>query len=719
MPDIVSQIIPWKHFTIDNLRSGIIPLWNPYSFSGTNHLANYQSAVLSPFNLIFFFLSFVDAWSILVLLQPLLAGLFMYLFLRSLDRSTYSSVFGSIAFMFCGFIVTWMDYATLGYAILFLPLSLYAIEKYFQSSKSIFLLILFSTIPLSFFSGHFQVSLYFLAFIFVYLLFKYLETKDAKKLFFVLVTMSSGVCLAMPQILPSMEAYSQSLRSTIYQKIEAIPLTYIATFLSPDFFGNPVTRNDWFGHYAEWNGFTGTITLLLAFYSLFYLKTKKILFFLITAVISLAFCLNTPFLDLIVALKIPVLATSAASRIIVLFSFSVIVLAAFGVDYLKEDIAKFKKILSWFIFSLLLILPLWVIVFAKILIPADKILIARQNLILPTLFIVLLSFIVIFSFLIKRIKNKKILILIPCVLVLILSFDMLRFANKWQEFCDKSLFYPALKIDSQLNSMSGINRTFGNLGTEAFLYYKIPFIEGYDAVYIKRYGEFISAAQNGVINESARSVVSLPKSGKFSQQYLNLLGVKYFIHKIADGQNAWVFPFWKDVKNYSLIYNDGVYQVFENKSVMPRVSMVSSYVVQNNDQQLINKILSKNTDLTKTAFLEEDPNVVLGDGNAKARVMSYKSNEVSIKSSSKENSLLVLTDTFYPGWKAYVDGQETKIYRTNFAFRGVVLTKGEHEIVFKYSPFSFKMGVMIAAIGLGIFVALVLLRRRFTYFAKT
>src|SRR5450830_666529 len=68
MPDIIGQIYPWKTFTIDSLKSGFIPLWNPYSFSGTPHLANYQSAVLSPFNLGFFVLPFVDWWSILVLL---------------------------------------------------------------------------------------------------------------------------------------------------------------------------------------------------------------------------------------------------------------------------------------------------------------------------------------------------------------------------------------------------------------------------------------------------------------------------------------------------------------------------------------------------------------------------------------------------------------------------------------------------------------------------
>src|SRR3989344_7176291 len=58
MPDVITQIYPWKHFTIETLKNGQIPLWNPYSFSGTPHLANYQSAVLSPFNILFFIFSF-------------------------------------------------------------------------------------------------------------------------------------------------------------------------------------------------------------------------------------------------------------------------------------------------------------------------------------------------------------------------------------------------------------------------------------------------------------------------------------------------------------------------------------------------------------------------------------------------------------------------------------------------------------------------------------
>jgi hypothetical protein len=100
MPDVITQIYPWKKLTIDSWKSGSIPLWNPYSFSGTVQAANYQSAVFSPFNLIFFILPFLDAWSLQVLFQPLLAGIGMYVFLRSLSRSRSGSLIGAIGFMF-------------------------------------------------------------------------------------------------------------------------------------------------------------------------------------------------------------------------------------------------------------------------------------------------------------------------------------------------------------------------------------------------------------------------------------------------------------------------------------------------------------------------------------------------------------------------------------------------------------------------------------------
>src|SRR3989338_4579656 len=94
MPDVITQMYPWKILTIESWKMGQVPRWNPYQFAGNPHLANYQSAVFSPVNLLFFILPFIDAWSLMILLQPLLAGLFTYIFLRSLKISTIGSIIG-------------------------------------------------------------------------------------------------------------------------------------------------------------------------------------------------------------------------------------------------------------------------------------------------------------------------------------------------------------------------------------------------------------------------------------------------------------------------------------------------------------------------------------------------------------------------------------------------------------------------------------------------
>src|SRR5581483_2292987 len=395
MPDVTSQIYPWKHFTIETLKSGQIPLWNPFSFSGTPHLGNYQSAVLTPFNLLFFIFKFIDAWSILILLQPLLAGIFMYLFVRSIKVSNVGSLISAIAFMFCGFITVWADYGTLAYAILFLPLSLFAIEEFYKSSKKSYLALLQISIPLSFLSGHFQISIYSFLFTIFYICYKFLVVKDFSKTKMILLFLFFGFLVSLPQILPSMDAYTNSRRSDIFIHGEAIPWAYLPTFLSPDFFGNPVTRNDWFGHYAEWNGFVGVVPLLLGIFAILKKRSPLVIFLALASAVSILMAFGSPLLDLVVFLRIPVLATSSASRIIVIFSFSFAVLAGLGFDnLLDEDGVLRNRLLPFFIPGLIMFSCLWVIVLLKLFLPLDKVSIAKSNLYLPTLLFLAASFLI-------------------------------------------------------------------------------------------------------------------------------------------------------------------------------------------------------------------------------------------------------------------------------------------------------------------------------------
>lgn len=705
MPDVVGQLMPWKHLTIDSWKNLSIPLWNPYSFSGNPNLANYQSSVFSITNLFFFVFSFNDAWGFAVLIQPLLAGIFMYLFIRSLKLSQTAALISGVSFMFSGFIVVWMSWTSLSLAISFLPLALFSIEKYFELKKVVFLILLFLSIPLSFFSGHFQISLYFLIFVFAYIFFKFHETKDRNMLLNTLIFFGLGILSASSQILPSIELYLNAPRSLIFQKIEAIPLSYLPTLIAPDFYGNPVTRNDFFGHYIEWAGFFGVIPFLLAIYALIH-KSKKISFFAAVFFISILLALNTPITNILVYLKIPVLSTSSLSRILGIFIFSGVILTAFGLDFLRRDLGhkSFKKISIWILIITSIFIMLWLIVAIK---RSDSVFysIAVRNLILPSG--------IFFGFvagLIFAAISKKLIPFFLFVLALLTVFDVLRFAKKWQPFGSKELAFIQTPIIQKLSSLDNSYRTLGPFEAEGSVYYKIPSTDGYDPLYIGRYGEFIKSLSDGKIKPPDRLGTKLPADAKYFPKILDFIGVKYVLQKKSDVGKSWAFPFKKYPKDkFKLIYEDKQFLIYENSYVYPRAFLVGEYKIVSNNQEIIDNILDKDFNLRKVAVVEKDPNIrQVTNLNGTADMKSYQANKVIINAQAERDSLLVLTDNFYPGWKAKVNGKTTEVLRTDYTFRAVAIPKGKSTVEFYYDPLSFRLGFVLSALSIiGLSVLLV------------
>lgn len=699
MPDVITQIYPWRHLGIEEWKSGQIPLWNPYSFGGTPLLANYQSAALNPFNLLLLILPFIDGWSLLVLLQPLLAGIFTYLFARKISLSKPGALLSSIAFMFCGFITVWMGYATLGYAILFLPLALFSLEGYFQTNHKKYLLLFAATFPLSFFSGHFQMSLYFLITVFFYWTYLSFTYRFGKKSILSGLIFLFGFLLTMPQLLPSMEFYSQSLRSNLYQRIEVIPWGYLPTFLAPDFYGNPVTRNDWFGHYAEWNAYIGVLPLLLSWYAVTQWKKKSVRFFLALEIVAFLLAFPTPLGDLLVFSKLPVLSTSAASRIIVLFSFACAVLAGVGLDSLQIDLQKrkWKQIGVWIALSSVLFLSLWVIVLGKLLLPLGKISIARQNLILPTAFF--LGGVVAVG--VGLLKKKGVVIFLT-VILLTSALDIFRFANKWQSFDQKSLVFEPVSATKLFAEIAGYERVLGNYDEHVPVYYHLPSLEGYDPLYPKRTGEFVASLLTGKLAEGERSVVTFPRYGVYTRIAMDLLGFKYVAHKKSDDNMGWTFQYWKyPVNDFPLKTEDSGYRILENKHAYPRAFLVTDYTVLQDSQKILDMLFASSTNLSQTIVIEKQLKMPKLTATEKSlQIASYTSNKITLKSKTNGSSLLFLSDTFYPGWHAYVDGKETEILRADFAFRAIALPEGKHTITFTYWPLSFIAGLVLAAIGL-------------------
>jgi len=130
---------------------------------------------------------------------------------------------------------------------------------------------------------------------------------------------------------------------------------------------------------------------------------------------------------------------------------------------------------------------------------------------------------------------------------------------------------------------------------------------------------------------------------------------------------------------------------------VPRASVVARATQEKDPVKVLKRLSSEEFDPMREVFLEEPlPLPAQDDFRAQAKILSYTNHKVTIRASLNGPGVLVLADSFYPGWRAYVNGKEEKILRANVFFRAVPLTAGEHLIEFRYEPRSFAIGLAVS-----------------------
>jgi len=303
-------------------------------------------------------------------------------------------------------------------------------------------------------------------------------------------------------------------------------------------------------------------------------------------------------------------------------------------------------------------------------------------------------------------KEKKLLVqrfkLVILFLVLVLAaFDLFRFAQKWMPFDPKNYVYPSVPVLDFLTQKSGNDRLFGFFGMEMQNYFRILGFDGYDPLYIQRYGELLMAAKDGKIRLPSTRGVSLGRREKYTMKLLNLLGGKYILHAISEDRYDWVFNWWDYPEQFKEIYyEENKYQIFENLKAFPRAFIVYDYRVEKEPQKIIDLMFSDETDLRKTVVLEEEPESIKPKvppkSSPEVTIIDYSPNEVLIGVKTQTSGLLFLSDNYFPGWKAFVGNAPAKVYRANYSFRAVEIPEGKHQIKFIYQPGSFQLGATIS-----------------------
>lgn len=666
--DPVRQQYPWKKLSIDAFKNGELPLWNPYEMAGKPLLGNFQSGAFYPLNLIFFVLPFNIAWSLFIIIQPLFLLVFTYFFLKNLNVSKFGSLFGGSVFAFSGFSIAWLEWGNILNTAIWLPIILLSIDKLIKDEKEKkYLIILTASFIFSFFAGHLQTFFYLFITSFAYFLFRWLNAKNLRKfLTFAGAVLLFGL-LTLVQSIPTLKFISESSRSfdQIWLANEGwfIPWQNIIQFVAPDFFGNPATLNYWgIWNYAEFLGYIGILPIILALFALFFKRDRNILFFGLVFFLSMIFAFPTFLAKIPYIFNIPLISTAQPTRLIFLIDFSLAVLSSFGLDYLIKN----KKGIFYPIgFIGLTFLALWVIVIKS---TELNLLISRQNLIFPTAVFVLVVFLI---FVLTKIKGSRIIIYLLFALTIA---DLFRFGWKFTPFTDQKYLFPESKILSflqrqkdQFRLMSVDSRILApNFSTV----YKIQSIEGYDPLYLERYAEIIAASERGEKNINPPfgfGRIITPK--RIESEIINLLGVR-FILSLSD----------LDSPKLSKIQQEGQTRLYENKTAFTRAFFVEKTIAAKDKNESIDLLFSNKENLVSVGIVEEFKNSNWSKG--KAVVSEYKNNKVLIKTENEGDGFLILTDSFYPTWRAKLDGTETKIYRTDFNFRGVIVPKGLHTIEF-------------------------------------
>lgn len=165
--------------------------------------------------------------------------------------------------------------------------------------------------------------------------------------------------------------------------------------------------------------------------------------------------------------------------------------------------------------------------------------------------------------------------------------------------------------------------------------------------------------------------------------------------------------------SFDKIY-EGEVKIYRNNNAFPRAFIVHRAEVLPDKEKVLARLREESFDLRHTIVLEEEPEGKLGgageplasprlDASADqdvAEILHYGPSRITLKARLARPGFLVLADPYYPGWRAYVDGQERKIYLTDYLLRSIPLDAGDHQVEFRYEPASYKVGAWLTLSGL-------------------
>ncbi len=684
-----------------------------------------------------------------VMMYYFLFGIGMFILLRRHDLSKFASFFGSVAAMFSTFIIIWImvGHNTKIAAVAFLPIVLTLVIELMRRFRWSYLAALVIALHLQFQSTHLQMIFYsylavglYLIFMLVRSLLKMENIAGTFRSAGLLIVASAVAFIMSADVYFSTYEYSKySIRgsSPIVQtkqdkSTEGGGLDYeyatnwsfspeeMLTFFIPSYFGfgdivyngplsgnQTIHPNTYFGPmtFTDAPFYMGVIVILLAIVGFMINRKNPFVissFIIIIVALLISFGREFPLLYDLMFNYFPYFNKfRSPSSTLILVQVFVPILAAFGVDAvvkarLNSGPENSKKWLIWTgVFGGMLVLILllqgsirdsyyaMVRDSAKFHSAQDQICDLLFTNMINDLYISLLICILTTGAIYLYLRRKISTVVCAGALTLILLFDLWRVDYQPMQLRDRQIqveefaepdFVKFIKAQTPENVSgdAGMNNQLfrvleiegGQPATSADLaYFLLQEANGYSGAKIRIYQDMIDV------------------TGLSNPNVTRLLGVKYIVTDKPDpilGQ----------------VVFKGSRIVEENKSTLPRAFFVDNYRVADG-LQILNMLGTGAFDPARSVYFENDPklSVQAPDSSVYAKFLDYKIQSMKLQVKASGNNLLLLSEVYYPaGWKAYIDGKPTEIYKADYFLRALLVPKGIHEIDLNFEPKVYSIG---------------------------
>jgi hypothetical protein len=765
----IFEYYSWRHYARERIRAGEVPLWNPYELSGNVLLANSQSAVLYPPNLLLYIMPLPAGINMVTALHTFLSGFFLFGLLRALRLRPPAALTGALVWMFCGVQLVWTEFQTPTAALCWLPGMLWAWERFAQTGSG--RMAVFGAggaVAMTLLAGHLHFAFYALLAFCLYALWRSVTPLLQKRSlapppFRPLVTLfgvfAFGITLSLCTLLPVMEMGRMNHRAGKTSYASAIglrlPWENLLTLFQPNLFGNPrdyvsldaqgkpTSGNSYWGqfNFVEYTAYLGIPALILAGVGVAasFRKTGNApttqrpndpttqhpaRFFAFLAALGLLMALGTP-VCLLFFYGVPGYQQfNATARALCLFSFAGAALAAFGAQTLlgatDETRKRVGRMASWSVGVVALVglaaFPgtalLWKVQDAQgnavpRLLTDDWLGYSLAGMAHFLVFALLTEFV--FWSLLRRSKQAGASIPPPSsfLLPVIAAADLLVWGFGFNPVTEPTMLGYRTETTDFLRR-TGVDRTVSletpGRGIKSFIVPNYNAVAGYrevqgaDSLHSRRYHRLIEAA---VLSMRPDLGAAFPEPNTvrvpgIQHPLFNLLNVRYLTSEPD------VTPPGDQLRRVA----DTELVIWENPNALGPAWVVSEVGRIETLEDFLAYFKRPDFDARRMAVLEQSL-PFLSDSKAvtssTTRMTAFSPHRLVYQVETTANGLLVMSEPFFPGWRARVDGKPVEMMVADYILRAVPVSPGPHSVEVRYEPTSYRLGLYLTLVAMAVF----------------